>query len=98
MLGHVNVLTWSSRWPCEVPALANARFGIVIVGADANHWSQTANPFASADMIGSDSGAYMPMIPAGTVPGSESLKCRARSDAIAALKLMTNPLLVGTAP
>src|SRR3954470_9409549 len=98
MLGQVNTLTWLSRWPWQVAAAAKVRFGIVCVGADENHWSQTANPRASPDMIGSISGAYMPMISEGWVPGSVSLKPLASSDWIAALKLMTNPLLVGTAP
>jgi hypothetical protein len=48
-------------------------------------------------MIGNISGAYMPMISDGSVPSSVSLKPLAWSDWIAALKLMMNPLLVGTA-
>src|ERR1700722_12910774 len=89
ILGHVKTLTLLSRCPSEVAALANARFGMVCVGTDANQWSQTANPLAKADITGSSSGVYIPMISDETVPGRESLKCRAWSEAIAALKLMT---------
>src|SRR6185437_683433 len=98
MLGQVKILHWLSRWPCDVAEPANARFGIVWVGADENQRSQTANPFARADMIGNISGVYMPMISDGSVSGSVSWKCLARSDAIAALKLMTKPSLVGVLP
>src|SRR3954466_8339689 len=98
MLGQVKTLTWLSRCPWQVAAAAKVRLGMVWVGTDANQWSQTANPRARPDMIGSISGAYMPMISDGSVPGSVSLKPLAWSDWIAALKLMTNPWLVGTAP
>ena len=42
MLGEVNVWVLSSIWPWLVPAQANARFGMVSVGTEENHWSQTA--------------------------------------------------------
>ncbi len=42
MDGQVYVLVWSSMCPWLVPARANARFGSVSVGAEANQWSQTA--------------------------------------------------------
>ena len=32
----------SSMWPWLVAEQANARFGSVSVGTEANHWSQTA--------------------------------------------------------
>src|SRR5215813_14031481 len=98
MLGQVNTLTWLSRWPSEVAAAANARFGMVWVGTEANHWSQTAYPWAKPDMTGSIAGVYMPMISDGSVSGSVSPKCLARSYAIADRKFARNPLLVGTVP
>src|SRR5215472_9067514 len=98
MLGTVKILTWLSRRPSDVAAPANARLGIVCVGADANQWSHTAKPRASPDMIGSNSGVYIPIISDGTVSGNVSLKCFARSEAIAFSKSITKPWLVGSAP
>ena len=70
MLGEVNVLVLSSMCPWLVAAQANARFGSVSVGTEANHWSQTANPRASADSTGSASGVKQPMIESAVVPVS----------------------------
>ena len=42
MLGEVNVWVLSSMCPWLVAAQAKARLGSVSVGADENHWSQTA--------------------------------------------------------
>src|ERR1700736_3671595 len=98
MLGQVKVFTLLSRCPCEVAAPAKHRFGMVCVGTEANQWSQTAYFRARVDMIGSISGVYMPMMSDGMVPGSVSLKCRARSEAMADLKLMTKPFMSGTWP
>ena len=53
MLGTVKTFVTSSMWPWLVPALTNARFGIVMVGAEQNHRSHTAYPRASADNTGS---------------------------------------------
>src|SRR5215467_12316651 len=94
MLGTVKILTWLSSRPSDVAAPANARLGIVCVGADANQWSHTAKPRASPDMIGSNSGVYIPIISDGTVSGNVSLKCFARSEAIAFSKI-NNEALVG---
>src|SRR5216683_6615074 len=70
MLGEVNVLVLSSMWPWLVAARANARFGIVSVGTEQNHWSQTAYPFASAESTGRASGVKQPMMSEATVPGT----------------------------
>ena len=42
MDGQVYVFVTSSMCPWLVAAIANARFGIVSVGADAYQWSHTA--------------------------------------------------------
>src|SRR6516164_230714 len=86
------------RNPSDVAAPANARFGKVCVGAEANQWSQTANPRAKPDSTGSIAGVYMPMMSEACVPGSESLKCLLTSKAMALLKFLTNPSFVGAAP
>ena len=56
MDGAENVLVLSSTWPMLVPAQVNARLGMVSVGTEANQWSQTAYPGASADSTGSAAG------------------------------------------
>src|SRR5262249_24553102 len=99
MLVVVKNLAWAFwRKPSDVAAAAKPRVGRGWVGTEENHWSHTAKPRARLDMMGSILGVYMPMISAPSVPGSVSLKPRARSEAIAALKSTTNPLLAGTWP
>ena len=70
MLGEVNVCVLSSMWPWLVPEQANARFGMVSVGTEENHWSQTAYPVARADSTGSASGVKQPMMSLAVVPGT----------------------------
>ncbi len=48
---------------------ANALLGNVSVGTEENHWSQTANPLASAESTGSVSGVNITMISSAAVPG-----------------------------
>src|SRR6202021_286243 len=69
MVGLVKVLVLSSMCPCEVAAQTNARLGRVSVGAEENHWSQTAKPRARPDSTGSICGVNIPMILDATVPG-----------------------------
>src|SRR3984957_840717 len=69
MDGAENFLVLSSTWPMLVPAQVNARLGMVSVGTDANQWSHTAYPVASADSTGSAAGVKQPMIMLSVVPG-----------------------------
>src|SRR5215468_8622243 len=89
MLGEVKVLVTSSMCPCEVPAHANARFGMVSVGADENQRSETAKPFARPDSTGSIAGVYMPMMSRAVVPGSGVQPDLVDSQASVAAKLVT---------
>jgi hypothetical protein len=64
------MLLWPSvRCPCDVAARAKARLGMVSVGAEANHWSHTAKPFASPERTGRVCGVCIPMMLAGCAPG-----------------------------
>ena len=67
--GAENFLVLSSTWPMLVPAQVNARLGMVSVGTEANQWSHTAYPVASADSTGSAAGVKQPMISLAVVPG-----------------------------
>src|SRR3954452_6866265 len=69
MDGEVNAFVLSSMWPWLVPAQANARLGIVSVGAEANQASHTAYPRARADSTGSACGVKQPMMSPAVVPG-----------------------------